>query len=340
MALTYTTIEVLEAYFRHHGHHMGHLPFEVNRPAYQQLQQRRAMLNLSPYLVVGGQPVLDTGYGVEMDTSCYIDSGGITAGSGFPTPAVAVTGADYRFLPSASYVATNSALSGSPKAWFAVGKTISDYPQLVVRQQGATVDPVISSSYSYEWNHKRISLPSYTMNTKGYFQILTASGGSTNYSKASFVMVFVPHHGPGAYYPLYDSGAISTANRRFSLRYKKGVIELYAANGRILQHQVSLDHSEPIIVGFSYDGPGKIGRFVCADRRRVSRTFTTAYIDGMDMNANIGVMTTSPGSSTPNYSYVADMDVMEVNIWLNKALDFRQLEDVVTLLSSVYRVGP
>lgn len=330
--------EPIEAFGQAHARHIRPVGFELPRPVNERFNQRQARLTLDPYLVQKGTPVADSGYGVAGMSTAYIDAGGITVSQGIPTPGSISVGSDFRFLPQAVYTAVGG---GAVKRWFPVGGDVNTYPQLLVRKQGATEDPVIASAYSYEANHKKVSLPAYTMNTKGYFDIQTAGGSTVNYTKATFLMVFVPHGGPGDYYPLYDSGPITTAQRRFAVRYRKGCIQITASGTPLLQHQVYLDHSEPIIIAFSVDKDnGNVGRFVAADRRRTSRSFSVSSIAGMDMNAWIGMEPTTPGGSTPNYARVGDMDVLEIDMWLNKALDFRQLEAAVTLLAQVYRVGP
>ena len=336
MAFTPLQPEPVEAFGRSHAPHIRPVGFETSRPANQQFRQLQARLVLDPYLVQMGQPVADSGYGVAGMSTAYIDSGGIIVTQGFPTPAAAAVGSDFRFLPNAAYTAVDG---GGVKRWFPVGGSVSTYPQLLVRPRTAQEDPLIAAAYVYESGHKKISLPAYTMNTKGYFEIQTANGSTANYTQAAFLMVFVPHGGPGAYYPLYDSGPITTAQRRFAVRYRKGRIQITASGTPLLQHQVFIDHSEPIIVAFAVDKTTNIGRFVCADRRRTSRSFNVASIAGMDMNAWIGVEPTTPGGGTPNYAVVADMDVLEINMWLNQSLDFRQLEATVTQLAKIYKVG-
>jgi hypothetical protein len=336
MAFTQLQIEPIENFARTHIAMLRPVGIETSRPANQQFRQLQARLVLDPYLIQNGQPVADSGFGVMGMSTAYADAGGVVVTQGFPTPPAAVTGADYRFLADTAYTAVGG---GGVKRWFPVGGSVSTYPQLLVRPRTGVEDPVIAPAYVYESRNKKISRPAYTMNTKGYFEIQTANGSTVNYTQAAMLMVFVPHGGPGAYYPLYDSGPITTSQRRFAVRYRKGRIQITASGTPLLQHQVYINHSEPIIVAFVVDATTNVGKFVCADRRRTSRTFNVSSIAGMDMNAWIGVEPTTPGGGTPNYAVVADMDILEIDMWLGKTLDFRQLEAVVTQLSKIYKVG-
>lgn len=329
--------ERIEAFGRAQASGVKPATLETARNSLLKFRQRQARLTLNPYLLEKGMPLGDSGFGVAGTTTCYIDTGGVTASAVIPAPGAVAVGSDFRFLPTAGTTAVGG---GGVRRWWPVGGTVATYPQLLARQQGATVDPIYTPAYSYEANHKRIAQPAWTMNTKGYFEIQTADGTTVNYNLATFLIVMVPHGGPGDYYPIYDSGPITTAQRRFAVWYRKGRIQITASGTALLQHQVYLDHSEPFIMAFSVNKTTNVGRFVCADRRRTSRTFNVSSIAGMDMNAWIGMEPTTPGGATPNYARVGDMDVLEIDMWLNKALDFRSLEDSVSLLAQVYRVGP
>lgn len=328
--------EPIESFARMQAKHVR--PHNLVNASYPGFIQKKAKLTLDPYLLVAGKPVIDEGWGIAATSTAYLDASALTVGNTVPTPSSVSTGATQRFLPLSGDTAVGG---GGIRRWWPNGGTVASYPQLLVRAKNTVnSDPLLASNYSYEANHKRKNQPAWTINGAGYFEIQTGSGTTVNYNQASWVMVFVPHNGAGAYYPLYDSGPITTTGRRFAIWYRKGRIQIVASGTPLLQHQCYLDHSEPIIVGFSVDKTTNIGRFVAADRRRVSRSFNVNSIAGMDMNAWIGAEPTTAGGSTPNWNRAGDFDILDLNMWLDKALDFRELESVVTLLAQVYSVGP
>lgn len=313
--------------------HAHYVPVVTSRPVEQQMQQFNAGIALDPFVIDKGQPQADTGYGAASSSTAYIDAGAITAITGYPAAAAANTGADYKFIPAAVY------LSGG--VWFPVGGSAAAYPQLqVVSRPTYPVEPYFDANYAYVHRGKRITHPAFDLDGNGSFKLVTASGGVANYTRATLMMVLVPHAGRGSSWAIYDAGTVNNASGTFSLRYKKGVIELYSKNGRLLSHQCLFEHSEPIIVIVAFDSNNHQGRFMCVDRRRSSRSFSSVGLSGVDFNGIVGGQYTTPTSGVIDYTKASDMDLLEMDLWLGTALTFHQMEGVAALMSAVYSVGP
>jgi hypothetical protein len=310
---------------------------EITRPSNLRFEVQSTPVAVDPYLVVDGRPITDSGWGVASTSSVYIDSGALTSSQGYPSPAAARTGADYRFLVSSSYVDTDG--SGN-RRWFAVSNPNGNtFPRIVPRQQGATVDPSIDSGYVYESRHKKVPRPAWIQNRQGYFE-LQANAGTATYTKATLMMVFVPHAGPGVMYPLYDSGRVSSVANRLAVRYYKGQLRIYSSYARLLTYNIVLDHSEPMLLALSLDTDTNIGRCMVVDRRRWSRSFNIKTFAGLDLNGLIGAQYLNNNTTTADYANIGDLDLLDVELWLGRALTFGEMEPVVSVLSSVFNVGP
>lgn len=299
---------------------------------------QKSGIALDPYVVLNGQPQADQGYGVRSESAVHIDILSSNAGE-IPAEAQIVTdvlAATQRFLPRDAY----QGISGGVNRWWDIGGNSGTYPQLIARRRfGAIEDPILDNGYGYLHGSRRILKPAFTMNQQGYFELRTTLDPTANYASATLCMVVVPHAGPGGYYPLYDSGRTSSTVNGLAIRYGKGDLNIYTNEGRLLTHKVLLEHSEPIIMIVSFDGPTDTGRLVVVDRRHTSRTFSSAALAGVDFNGLIGVRYLN-GTSNPDWNVVADMDLLEVDTWLGKALNFHEMNRVANILSAVYQVGP
>lgn len=300
------------------------------------LNQQAGGLTLDPYVINNGQPEADTGFGVQDDSDITMAGSGITIVQGIPSPLSISTGADYRWLPYSQYIALN--YNGYDR-WFYMGGTADTHPQLYcIREYGATVDPKLHPTYSYTHRGLRVSRPAYTMNQKGMFGLQTQVGAA-NYTASTITMVLVPHAGPGEFYCIFDSGNVSNPNYTLSLRYAKGLLQIFDLGGRLLEYKTSLEHGEPIIVIMGFDGTTKTGRLVVVDRRRTSRSFSSHLLSGLDFDGTVGGRYQT-GTTTPDWSRVGDMDILEVDMWLGKMLSFHEMEQQATLMAAVYQVGP
>ncbi len=176
---------------------------------------------------------------------------------------------------------------------------------------------------------------------KCYFRLQTSpTGVAKNYTDATLMFVLVPEDGPGPFYPLYDSGKTSSTLYRFSLRYTKGKIQLYTNNGQILSMPVRSGYGRPIIVILAFDGVSRTGRITLVDNGRTTRAFNANRLVGIDFDGLVGVPVLGDNTTNPDYRFCADMNVLQMDTWLGKALTFHEMESVATLISSVYGVGP
>lgn len=300
-----------------------------------------AHLTPDPYLVQAGEVAYDTGLGISSVSGSYVDPSAISTGSKL-TPAAAATGADYRFLP---YTADTSGTT-----WFAHGQSSAVYPQLRRFSLTSVVDPKIESSY-YFVQHRpqlRVAAPAYCINGNGYFKINTAASGTAGRSRCTFLMVFVPHHGADAYYPIYSSRFLTANgfNKRIEFWYVNGHIKMIVGGHVTAILPTYLNAYEPVIFGWSFDVNGfthinrdlPTARLFLYDRGSYVTNVIAKYRYGWDFNGWVGARPTTDGGSTADWQHSGDMDILEIDMW-NSALNKNQLLNVCGLLRQVYGIG-
>jgi hypothetical protein len=310
--------------------------------ASRQPQVNLANLVVDPYIAQAGDLLYDSGSGVASTTGAYNDIASTTTGLKF-TPALANPGSNYRFLPYAADVR-------SP-AWFPHGTNYLTYPQLQRVSKTSTMDPKIEPSYYYQQHRPQVrtAAPAYCLNTTGFFKIATGNTGPTARTRATFLMVFIPHHGPGSYYPIYSSRAMSPLgfSKRVEFWYVKGHIKMVVGNHVVQTLPTFLNAYEPVILAWSWDSLGGIFtkfhnlplvRIALHDRRSYAVTTMAKFRMGWDFNGWIGARPTTDGGSTPDWSNIADMDILEVNMW-NYALNVNELANVCGLFKAAYGIG-
>lgn len=257
---------------------------------------------------------------------------GVQQGNATVPPKASNPGSDYRFLP------LTGDFSGS--VWSAHGGT-KLYPKLqLVTQAGYSNDPVRDDSYYYIQHNptEHINAPALQLNGHGYLQVVTGGAANALRAHASMLMCFVPNHGTGSYYPIYSSKRQAANNnlKRVEFRYVKGHIWLYIGNRLFKKIPLSLQHGEPCLFGWAWNG--STAAIYVWDRNRYQFSMNTKGTYYWDLNGDIGAGPQTAGSPTIDWTNAADMDILEINMW-ETGLSDAQMHTALAHLSHVYGVG-
>ena len=215
--------------------------------------------------------------------------------------------------------------------WWAVGGSATTYPRLTRVALGATTDPVLDPSYSYQQAALRVAHPAMDYNGAGYSQIQPSASPAAS-SPGTFCWTIVPHPGAANYWPLYDSPGGSSA--RLFIRYGKGAYLLYVGNTLVMKYESAHQHSEATIVIVAINPVTGIGRALFYDRSRFSRSFF--------INTTLPSFSGETGhgynGTTSDNTRIGDFDVLELNYW-STALSFADMEAACAKQAALYQVG-
>jgi hypothetical protein len=257
---------------------------------------------------------------------------GITTANMTVPPKASNPGSDHRFLPLAG--------DFTGTVWGA-HKGTKLYPKIkLVTRSGFKNDPVRDSRYFYIQHNptEHINAPALCLNGNSYLQIVTGDATDALRTHSTFLMVFVPHHGKGSYYPIYSCArkAANGTNKRVLFRYVKGHVWLYFGNTCVKKIPLSLAQNEPVMFGFSWNGT--IASVTVWDRGKQHYNFHTKGTYDWGLNADIGAAPLTSGGSTIDWANAADMDVLEIDMW-EIALSSTDMNTSMAHLAHLYGVG-
>lgn len=274
-----------------------------------------AGVDLERYTLARGMPIDEPAYGIRAQP--LIGMGPYDYSDQVRDPLALNTGADARWLPTAeSYTegGTWRPQSGGSIVW-------SSPPANA---------PVLDTDYSYVFGRSQVSRPALTF-SDGQWMVLSTRGWAATAFTMAMVAVLKP--GSGAMYGLLSSATqeVEQVSTDLGLNFRKGLVEV-TMDGQLVSHESVDTLARPVMLILSLSSTA--GLLYVLDRTKSSRSFSVKGLNTIDVELYLGRVSRAEDQDT-----TAHMDLLELDMYLDRALGWQEIEHLAAQLDSVYGVS-